>query len=153
MLQEHVKGSATMTGDSSRNTRMNEERTVINTVIQYTTIRTVRSFSIPPSKAEVYKRFCSVAQREAGSRGFSQVLIKALEEYSQRHEQNSPQLKLTAYTDANPGSPLRVLCLDLDGALQDGRIHCKRRGFWIPGKSCTGCERNRLRRTSRRPRT
>ncbi|MCJ7423588.1 hypothetical protein MUP01_04880 [Candidatus Bathyarchaeota archaeon] len=126
---------------------MNEEDTVLNTVIQYSTIRIIRSFSISVQKLNVYKKFCEVARREAGQRGFSQVLLKALEEYSHRHEEGNPQLKLTPYIDQQAQNPMRVLCIELDGALSDGRLHCRRAGMWIQGIRCYSCKYNRLRKT------
>ncbi len=136
-----------MAEDSSRKTRTNEENSVLNTVLQHNTIRLVRSFSIPPNKLDVYKKFCQIARCEAGTRGFSEVLLKALEEYNRRHEAGNPQLKLTSYIDNQAPSPTRVLCMHLDGALSDGSLHCNRAGTWIKGIRCYSCKHNRFRKT------
>jgi hypothetical protein len=133
--------------DSSREEKK-ERDSVLNTVLNtHTTIRVVRSFSIPPDKIQVLTKFSEIARREAGSRGFSEVVIKALEEYNHKHEAGNPQLKLSPYIDANAPSPVRVLCLHLDGAISDGTVHCNRKGTWTKGIDCYSCKHNRLRKT------
>lgn len=147
MLQKHVSPEPMMNPDSSRRERR-EEESVLNTVLNTnTTIRIVKSFSIPPDKIHVLTQFSQIARREAGSRGFSEVIIKALEEYNRKHEAGNPQLKLSPYIDANAPSPMRVLCLHLDGALSDGTVHCTRKGMWTKGLNCYSCKHNRLRKT------
>ncbi len=132
--------------DSSKNDKK-ERDTVLNTVLNtHTTIRIVRSFSIPPDKISVLTKFCEISRRETGSRGFSETILKALEEYNRKHEAGNPQHKLTPYIDETAESPTRVLCFDLDGALSDGRLHCKRAGMWIQGIRCYSCKHNRLRK-------
>ena len=136
-----------MSSDSSREDRREEKESVLNTVLNtHTTIRIVRSFSIPPEKLSILNKFCEIARREAGSRGFSEVLLKAMEEYVKNHEEGNPQLKLTTYIDEKAQSPVYVLCLHLDGATSNGKIHCKKTGMWIKGLRCYACENNRLRK-------
>jgi hypothetical protein len=140
-----------MNPDSSKRERR-EEESVLNTVLNtHTTIRIVRSFSIPPDKVHVLTKFSEIARREAGSRGFSEVILKALEEYNHKHEAGNPQLKLTSYIDQKALSPMRVLCVHLDGALSDGTVHCNRKGMWTKGLNCYSCKHNRLRRTKQTP--
>lgn len=132
--------------DSSRNEKK-ERNSVLNTVLNtHTTIRIVRSFSIPPDKVQVLAKFSEIARREAGSRSFSEVIIKALEEYNQKHEAGNPQLKLQPYLDVTAPSPMRVLCPHMDGAVSDGTVHCNRKGMWTRGLDCYGCKHNRLRK-------
>jgi hypothetical protein len=131
----------------SRKEGKKENGSVLNTVLNtHTTIRVVRSFSIPPEKLSIYNDFCEIVRREAGPRGFSEVLIKAMEEYNKRHRVGNPQLLITHYAKPEEPQPMRVLCLYCQGALTDGRIFCQRKGMWIPGVSCYSCEFNRLRR-------
>ena len=133
--------------DSSSKDDKKERDTVLNTVLNtHTTIRLVKSFSTPPDKINILAKFCEISRREAGSRHFSETILKALEEYNHKHEAGNPQHKLTPYIDENAESPTRVLCLDLDGSLSDGRLHCRRAGMWIQGIRCFSCKHNRLRK-------
>jgi hypothetical protein len=145
MLQKHVSLNVMREGNI-RKSIINDNDSVLNTVLNTDTIRLVRSFSIPPEKVAIYKKFCEIARCEAGARGFSEVVLKAMEEYNRKHEAGNPQLKLTPYIDNQAPSPMRVLCLDLDGALSDGTIHCNRAGMWIKGICCYSCQNNRLRK-------
>lgn len=133
--------------DSSNNDKK-ERDSVLNTVINtHTTIRIVKSFSIPPDKVQIITKFSEIARREAGSRGFSEVILKALEEYNRRHDAGNPQSKLLPYIDPNARSPMKVLCLHLDGAISDGTVHCNRKGMWTKGLNCYSCKHNRLRKS------
>ena len=135
-----------MSADSSKE-RQQHERNVLNKLLNTdTTIRLVRSFSIPPDKADVLSKFCEVVRREAGSRGFSEIVLKAIDEYVKNHEEGNPQLKLTPYIDEKAPSPAYVLCLHIDGVTSNGKIHCRRAGMWIKGLRCYPCENNRLRK-------
>jgi len=136
-----------MSADSSKITIQQQTNNVLNNVINTnTTIRLVKSFSIPPEKIESLVRFCEIAKKQAGSRGFSEVVLKALEEYNKNHEENNPQLKLAPFIDENASSPTHVLCSYLDGVTSNGRIHCRQAGFWIKGLKCYSCSKNRLRK-------
>jgi hypothetical protein len=138
-----------MSPDSSKKENRIEERSVLNTVLNTnTTIRLVRSFSIPLEKVHILNKFSEIARREAGSRGFSEVLLHAMDEYVKNHEEGNPQLKLTTYIDENAPSPAYVLCLHIDGVTSAGKIHCKRAGMWIQGIRCYPCEHNRLRKNT-----
>jgi len=136
-----------MGNDSSRKEGKKENESVLNTVLNtHTTIRIVRSFSIPPEKLSIYNDFCEIARREARSRGFSEVLIKAMEEYNKRHRIGNPQLLITHYAKPEEPQPMRVLCIYCQGALTDGCVFCQKKGMWIPGVSCYSCKFNRLRK-------
>jgi len=136
-----------MSADSSKETRQ-QQTSVLNKLLNTdTTIRLVRSFSVPIEKVDVLIKFCEVARREAGTRGFSEVLVKAMQEYSKNHEEGNPQLKLTPYVDERAASPVKVLCNYLDGAGSNGKIHCRRNDSWMKGIQCYPCQYNRLRKT------
>lgn len=138
-----------VSNDSSRKEGKKENKSVINTVINTSpTIRLIKTFSVTPEKMPIYERFCEIARREAGSRGFSEVLIKAMEEYNKRHGVGNPQMLMSYYVKPEAPQPMRVLCLYCQGALTDGRIFCQRKGMWIPGVSCYSCQHNRLRKRS-----
>jgi hypothetical protein len=66
--------------------------------------------------------------------------------YVQAHSAGNPQLSISAYVKPEEPQPMRVLCLFIDGAMSDGRVHCKRAGRWVPGVSCYSCEKNLLRK-------
>lgn len=144
MLQKHVKGPPIMSEDSSIERQVSKKEELLNKLLNKSTI--ITSFSARPKDSPILEQFKQIAKREEGSRSFSQVLLKALQEYNKRHEAGNPQHKLTPYIDENAESPTRVLCHDLDGALQDGRLHCKRAGLWIQGIRCFSCKHNRLRK-------
>jgi hypothetical protein len=134
-----------MSTDSSKETKQQQEKRLLNNLLnKHTTITLVKSFSAPLEKADVLKKFCEIAKREAGPRGFSEVIIKAIEEYIKNHEQGNPQLKLTPYIDENATSPVLVLCNYMDGAGSNGKIHCRKSGIWIKGLRCYPCKHNRL---------
>ncbi|HEX9261568.1 MAG TPA: hypothetical protein VF893_03485, partial [Candidatus Bathyarchaeia archaeon] len=78
----------------------------------------------------------------------SEVVVKAIEEYVENHEEGNPQLKLTPYVDEKAASPVLVLCNFLDGAGSNGKIHCRHSGMWMKGLRCYPCQHNRLRKTS-----
>jgi len=111
-----------------------------------TTIRLVRSFSVPLEKTDAVKKFCEIARREAGPRGFSEVILKAIEEYNKNHEEGNPQPKLTPYIDERAQSPVFVLCLFLDGVTSNGKIHCRKAGMGLKGIRYYTYENNRLRK-------
>ncbi len=136
-----------MPSDSSKKENRIEEDRVLNTVLNTnTTIRLVRSISIPPEKVEVLNKFCEIARREAGTRGFSEIILKAMQEYARNHEEGNPQLKLTPYVDEKADSPVLVLCNFLDGAGSNGKIHCRLNESWMKGIRCYPCQHNRLRK-------
>lgn len=146
-----AKISAAIHNRSRPSPKKKERDTVLNTVLNtHTTIRIVKSFSTPPEKAHTLAKFCEVSRLEPGSRLFSQFILKALEEYNHKHEAGSPQHKLTPYIDETAESPMYVLCHDVDGAISDGRVHCKRAGMWIQGLRCYSCKRNRLKKSKQR---
>ena len=135
----------------SQKERKKEENNVINNVIitfNKFTVRLIRTFSVAPDKLSIYSKFSEIAKREAGSRGFSEVLLKAMKEYNQRHEEGNPQLKIASYLPNAEKSPLRVLCwASLAGATNDGKVYCRKHGgAWIPGIRCYSCPDNELRK-------
>jgi hypothetical protein len=122
---------------------------VINNVINTLTIRLIRTFSVAPDKLPIYSKFGEIAKREAGSRGFSEVLLKAMAEYNQRHEEGNPQLKIASYLPAAATGPLRVICWRfLKGAMKDGQVLCNisGTGHWINGVKCYSCRHNQCRK-------
>jgi hypothetical protein len=129
---------------SSRKEEKKKELLLLNKLLNKSTI--ITSFSVGPEDIPILEQFRQIAKREAGSRGFSQVLIKAMEEYNKRHGIGNPQLLITHYVKPNGPQPLRVLCIYCQGALIDGRVFCQRKGMWIPGVSCYSCKHNRLRK-------
>ena len=66
--------------------------------------------------------------------------------YNQAHSNGNPQQKISVYANPEEPQPMRVLCLFLNGALSNGKIHCRRAGMWIPGVRCYSCEENSLRK-------
>jgi hypothetical protein len=132
---------------SKETTQQQEKKELINKLLINTTnIHLIRSFSFPLEKAQIINKFCEIARREAGPRGFSEVTLKALEEYVKNHEEGNPQLKLTTYIDEQAQSPAYVLCNYIDGVVSNGKIHCRRAAMWIKGLRCYACENNRLRK-------
>ncbi|MEM2567388.1 MAG: hypothetical protein QXH20_02810 [Candidatus Bathyarchaeia archaeon] len=131
--------------ENSNNKNKNVLNTVLNTVLNKT--RLIRSFSVTPDKLSIYQAFCEIAKREGGPRAFSEVLLKAMEEYNKRHGVGNPQLLITHYVKPDEPQPMRVLCVYCNGALTDGRIFCQLKGgVWIPGVTCYSCKYNRLRK-------
>jgi hypothetical protein len=130
--------------DSSRKDKIIDKGELLNKLLNKSTI--ITSFSIRPEDVPILEQFRQIAKREAGPRGFSQVLIKAMLEYNKRHGIGNPQLLITHYAKPEEPQPMRVLCVYCQGALTDGRIFCQRKGMWIPGVSCYSCKFNRLRK-------
>jgi len=137
MLPKHVD-------DSSRKGRRREEEELLNKLLNKST--TITSFSVRTKDLPILETFREVAKREAGSRGFSEVLLKAMDEYNKRHELGNPQLKIESYVDVDKPKPMRVLCPHLDGALTSGEVHCRRKQMWISAVQCYSCDQNRLRK-------
>jgi len=107
----------------------------------------ISSFSVRPADLPILVKFREIAKREAGSRGFSEVLLKAMKEYNQKHDLGNPQLTLLPYAKPDAPSPSRVLCAFLNGATTEGRVHCTLTGgSWIQAINCYGCRHNQLRK-------
>ena len=130
--------------DSSRKDKIIDKGELLNKLLNKSTI--ITSFSIRPEDVPILEQFRQIAKREAGPRGFSQVLVKAMQEYNKRHGIGNPQLLITHYAKPEEPQPMRVLCIYCQGALTDGRVFCQRKGMWIPGVSCYSCKFNRLRK-------
>jgi len=131
--------------DGSRREKIMQKGELLNKLLNKSTI--ITSFSVRPEDVPILEEFRRIAKREAGPRGFSQVLIKAMKEYNKRHGIGNPQLLITHYTKPEEPQPLRVLCIYCQGALTDGRVFCQYKGgMWIPGVSCYSCKHNRLRK-------
>ncbi|MEM3697520.1 MAG: hypothetical protein QXQ94_08505 [Candidatus Bathyarchaeia archaeon] len=130
--------------DSSRKDKIIDKEELLNKLLNKSTI--ITSFSVGPEDVPILEQFRQIAKREAGPRGFSQVLIKAMQEYNKRHGIGNPQLLITHYAKAEEPQPMHVLCIYCQGALTDGRVFCQRKGMWIPGVSCYSCKFNRLRK-------
>jgi hypothetical protein len=108
------------------------------------------SFSVKPTNEEAVKildDFNEIAKREAGPRGRSGVLVKAMAEYNQRHGSGNPQTHLTTFLDSLAVGPMKVLCNYLRGATSEGRVFCQKKGpMWIQGVNCYSCSNNQLRK-------
>ena len=147
MLQKHVEATQLMNEDdsSSKTDRVSERNELLNKLLNKSTI--ITSFSVGPEDVPILEQFRQIAKREAGPRGFSQVLVKAMEEYNKRHGIGNPQLLITHYAKPEEPQPLRVLCIYCQGALTDGRVFCQKAGgMWVPGVKCYSCKNNQLRK-------
>ena len=90
------------------------------------------------------KKFKEICKREGVK--VSRKIEDFMLHYVQTHSNGNPQLTIIAYAKPESPQPMRVLCLYLDGAVSDGKVHCKRAGMWIPGVRCYSCEKNTLRK-------
>ena len=88
--------------------------------------------------------FKGICQREGES--MSAKLEAFMRQYNSSHRLVNPQLTKEAYAKPEAPQPIRVLCLFINGAMSDGRVHCRRAGRWLPGVSCYSCEKNLLRK-------
>ena len=123
-----------------------ERRRVCNTLHQHK-IRLQITFSFPPQDFETLKIFKEIAKREAGFKGFSKTLVKAIKEYIEKHGEGNPQLKIASYLPDVKKGPIRVLCWSgLAGATSEGQVYCRRAGVWIQGIRCYSCPDNKLRK-------
>jgi hypothetical protein len=138
-----------MNEDDSRKEEKKKKEELLNKLLNKCTI--ITSFSVSPEDIPVLEGFRKIARREAGTRGFSQVLIKAMGEYNRRHSVGNPQLLITHYAKPEEPQPLRVLCLYCQGALTEGKVFCQRNGgTWIPSIKCYSCKKNRLKRADQK---
>lgn len=76
----------------------------------------------------------------------SNKIANWIQQYIQTHLPGNPQLTISVYAKPEEPQPMRVLCIFIDGAMTDGRVHCRRAGMWIPGVQCYSCDKNQLRR-------
>ena len=60
----------------------------------------VTTLYIPDSKAEVWKNFKQVAEREKGKRGASEMLLEIIEKYVQAHGAGNPTYSLDEHLKA-----------------------------------------------------
>jgi hypothetical protein len=132
-----------MNEDDSRKRRERERETLLNRLLNRYTIT---SFGVRAEDVPIFEEFKGIARREAGPRGFSQVVIKAMGEYNKRHGIGNPQLLITHYAKPEGPQPLGVLCLHCQGALTEGKVFCQNKGMWIPGVTCYSCKKNRMRK-------
>jgi hypothetical protein len=111
-------------------------------------LRKLVTFSVIPEDLDTLTSFKTIAKREAGSKGFSQTVIKAMKEYNERHDEGNPQLKIASYLPTAQKSPIKVLCWsNLAGATSDGKVYCRLGGGgWIQGIACYSCRNNQLRK-------
>jgi hypothetical protein len=93
---------------------------------------------------QVLADFKMICRREGES--MSAKLEAFMRNYNNSHRLGNPQLTIEAYAKPDGPQPMRVLCLFIDGAMSDGRVHCRRTGHWLPGVSCYSCEKNLLRK-------
>jgi hypothetical protein len=133
-----------MAEDDSSKMKERKKEELLNKLLNKSTI--ITSFSVSPKDVPILELFRKIARREAGTRGVSQVLIKALGEYNKRHSIGNPQLLITHYAEPEKLQPLRVLCPYCQGALTEGKVFCQRKGMWVPGITCYSCKNNRLRK-------
>jgi len=131
--------------DNSIKTREREKDDLLNNLLNKSTI-IITSFSVKFSDISILTTFKEIAKREVGSRGFSEVLIKAMKDYNQRHSLGNPQLLMSHYIKPEEPQPMRVLCLYCQGALTEGKVFCQKKGMWIPSIQCYSCKNNRLRK-------
>jgi hypothetical protein len=96
------------------------------------------------AEKEVIKTFKEICKREGTN--MSSKTEDFWKQYNQAHKPGNPQLKMSNYVANNEPQPMRVLCVFIDGAVTDGRVHCRRAGQWIPGVQCYSCEKNQLRK-------
>ncbi len=95
-------------------------------------------------RKSLHAKFKEICEREGSN--MSRKLEAFIQQYNQTHSNGNPQLTISAYAKPEEPQPMRVLCLFIDGALSDGKIHCRRAGQWVPGVSCYSCEKNQLRK-------
>jgi len=95
-------------------------------------------------KKQVINDFKVICTREGEA--MSRKLEKYMMQYIQAHSAGNPQLKISLYAQPEEPQPMRVLCSFIDGAVSDGRVHCRRAGMWLPGVRCYSCDRNSLRK-------
>ncbi|MCW4044235.1 MAG: hypothetical protein NWE94_01810 [Candidatus Bathyarchaeota archaeon] len=88
--------------------------------------------------------FQEICKREGDK--VSRKIEAFMQQHNQAHSLGNPQLKISVYARPEEPQPMRVLCLFLDGAVSDGKVHCKRAGMWIPGVRCYSCDKNQLRK-------
>ena len=72
---------------SSGEKRKREKDELLNKLLNNSSLTKafVTSFSVEPCDVPDFAQFREIAKREAGSRGFSKVLMKAIKEYNRRH--------------------------------------------------------------------
>ena len=133
-----------MAEDSSRIEIDRKKEELLNKLLNKSTI--ITSFSVHPDDVHILDKFRGIARREAGPRGFSEVLLKAMADYNRKHDDGNPQLKIASYLPKPEKSPLHVLCSFCQGALSEGEVFCQRKEMWVPGVSCYSCKNNRLRK-------
>jgi hypothetical protein len=92
----------------------------------------------------VWSAFKKICKREGINP--SNKLTAFMQHYVQAHSNGNPQLKISVYAKPEEPQPVRVLCMFIDGALSDGRIHCRKAGMWVPGVRCYSCGKNSLRK-------
>jgi hypothetical protein len=97
--------------------------------------------TITESTLKTFKETC---RREAVP--MNEKVEKFMMQYNQAHSLGNPQLKISVYAKPEEPQPMRVLCCFVDGAVSDGRVHCRRAGMWLPGVRCYSCDSNRLRK-------
>jgi hypothetical protein len=93
---------------------------------------------------QVLADFKGICRREGAS--MSAKLEAFMRHYNNIHRPGNPQLTIEAHAKPEGPQPMRVLCLFIDGAMSDGRVHCRRAGRWLPGINCYSCEKNLLRK-------
>lgn len=157
-MTENKKEGPCARGEEEEEKKKNVINTVINTLEE---IRLIKTFSITPDKIPVYSIFCEVARREGGSRGFSETLVKAMEEYNKRHGLGNNQLRIINYMDQQEPGPNQHVCNYSKGNTNDGQVFCGNpsigklhektmidtiEGQWLPGVYCYGCQFNKLRK-------
>ena len=137
-----------MSEDDSRIEGKKEREVLLNKLLNKSTI--ITSFSVHPDDIHILDKFKGIARREAGPRGFSEVLLKAMADYNRKHDAGNPQLKIASYLPNTEKSPLHVLCSFCQGALKEGEVFCQKAGMWIQGIKCYSCKNNRLKRADKK---
>ena len=152
---------------SSKRGEEEERKNVINNVIITSTtitkpcFRLIKTFNVAADKIPLWNDFLIIAKREAGPRGTSEVILKALGEYVRRHGMGNNQILLTSYTDGKNPSPHHIICNYIHGVDRDGLVFCTNpsvvkpsesvvvcgmEGKFLNGVYCYACRFNKLRR-------
>jgi hypothetical protein len=142
-------------GDPGGGGKERKKENVINNVIITSppaSTRLIVTFSVSPQHFQMWDNFQKVVRREAGNRGRSEVILKALGEYAKRHDLGNPQIALTTYMAPLAPGPLNVECNFIRGARSDGLVYHEifKEGTWqrewVQGIRCYSCKNNRLKK-------
>jgi metal-responsive CopG/Arc/MetJ family transcriptional regulator len=92
---------------------------------------------------QLIKQFDEIVKREGSNR--SKRLNEFINDYVLKHQNGNPQLLMSTYVK-NEHSPMKVQCRFCQGATNEGKIYCDKKGVWIKGLECYSCKFNKLRK-------